>query len=61
MTKTITRDRPAQEPGGLECSRCGCIFIGEPWHKFCAVCAHEVALELRAIQMTGSTTKPEKP
>lgn len=34
----IKRDRPAQEPGGVECQACGCIFIGEEWHSVCAVC-----------------------
>lgn len=31
-------DRPAHEPGGCQCIRCGCIFIGEEWHELCAVC-----------------------
>lgn len=34
----VKRDRPAQEPGGVECQTCGCIFIGEEWHSVCAVC-----------------------
>jgi rubrerythrin len=33
------RDRPAKNPGGMECEVCGCIFIGEEWHGRCAVCA----------------------
>ena len=32
------RDRPTSEPGGCECSRCGCIFIGGPVHDVCGVC-----------------------
>lgn len=44
------RDRPAGEPGGCECHRCGCIFIGEEWHQFCAVCIKEVAHELSEAQ-----------
>jgi len=32
------RNRPAQEPGGCECSTCGVIFIGAEWHTECAVC-----------------------
>lgn len=32
------RDRPARNPGGMECAKCECIFIGEEWHTFCAVC-----------------------
>ena len=31
-------DRPTNEPGGMECGRCGCIFIGAEWHALCAVC-----------------------
>ena len=33
-----SRDRPAKQPGGQECSECGCIFIGEEWHALCRVC-----------------------
>lgn len=32
------RDRSAEEPGGCECSECGAIFIGEPWHSLCGAC-----------------------
>lgn len=31
-------DRPAAEPGGMECEECGRIFIGAEWHALCAVC-----------------------
>ncbi len=31
-------DRPAIEPGGMECVTCGMIFIGEEWHLYCAKC-----------------------
>ncbi len=34
-----SRDRPATEPGGMECIECGCIFIGAEWHAKCAACA----------------------
>ena len=36
-----SRDRPTTEPGGCECDKCGCIFIGAEWHAVCAVCAEE--------------------
>ena len=32
-------DRPATEPGGMECMDCGVIFVGAEWHDRCAVCA----------------------
>ncbi|CAJ2836655.1 hypothetical protein [Burkholderia pseudomallei] len=32
-------NRPSDNPGGMECSKCGCIFIGGPEHDVCAVCA----------------------
>jgi hypothetical protein len=32
------RDRAARNPGGRECDRCGCVFIGEEWHHLCAAC-----------------------
>lgn len=32
-------NRPSDSPGGMECSKCGCIFIGGPEHDVCAVCA----------------------
>jgi hypothetical protein len=31
-------DRPTNEPGGMECMKCGCIFIGAEWHSYCRVC-----------------------
>lgn len=31
-------DRPATNPGGMDCQECGVIFIGEEWHSRCAVC-----------------------
>lgn len=32
------RDRPAANPGGMECEECGGIFIGEEWHSRCKIC-----------------------
>ena len=32
------KNRPAQNPGGMECTSCGAIFIGEEWHSECGVC-----------------------
>lgn len=31
-------DRPTNEPGGMECVECQCIFIGAEWHSRCRVC-----------------------
>lgn len=31
-------DRPTNEPGGMECEECQCIFIGAEWHSRCRVC-----------------------
>lgn len=36
MSKTY--DRPATNPGGMECLECGVIFVGEEWHGRCALC-----------------------
>lgn len=33
-----SKNRPASNPGGMECMTCGDFFIGEEWHKECAVC-----------------------
>lgn len=35
----VSRDRPAKEPGGMECQSCWTIFIGEPFHDLCGRCA----------------------
>ena len=43
MTQQPNRDRPARNPGGMECEKCGAIFIGEEWHVYCAVCVDEIA------------------
>jgi hypothetical protein len=32
-------NRPTDEPGGIECMKCGRIFIGGPEHDVCGVCA----------------------
>lgn len=38
MAAKPNRDRPARNPGGVVCVRCGCIFIGEEWHTLCLLC-----------------------
>lgn len=45
-----SRDRPTSEPGGCECMRCGCIFIGAEWHTLCRVCVEETAAEIAKVQ-----------
>lgn len=47
---TTKRDRPARNPGGVECTRCGCIFVGEEWHQFCLVCVELTATEIAKEQ-----------
>jgi hypothetical protein len=49
-TPRPNRDRPARNPGGCECTRCDCIFIGEEWHTLCGVCVEEVAKEIADAQ-----------
>jgi hypothetical protein len=31
MSERVNRDRPAKNPGGMQCERCDEIFIGEAW------------------------------
>lgn len=38
MSERAKRDRPAGNPGGMQCERCGDEFIGEEWHACCAIC-----------------------
>jgi Zn finger protein HypA/HybF involved in hydrogenase expression len=38
MTMDAKRDRPATNPGGMQCENCDEIFIGEEWHSYCAIC-----------------------
>lgn len=45
MTEQPNRNRPAYNPGGMECEKCGAIFIGADWHYYCGVCVEEVAAE----------------
>jgi Zn finger protein HypA/HybF involved in hydrogenase expression len=35
---TLRRDRAATNPGGMQCENCDEIFVGEPWHMYCATC-----------------------
>jgi len=50
MVKTINRDRPAKNPGGMQCEKCDEIFVGEEWHVLCGICIKEVADDLAAAQ-----------
>jgi hypothetical protein len=47
-TETTNRDRPARNPGGIECQRCKCIFVGEKWHTLCRVCMATEMAKARA-------------
>lgn len=46
----VSRGRPSPTPGGCECQRCGCIFVGDESHQFCGVCVDIVSKELKRIQ-----------
>jgi hypothetical protein len=38
------RNRDAREPGGVQCEKCGSVFIGAEWHVLCGMCIdHGVA------------------
>jgi hypothetical protein len=50
MVEKANRDRPATNPGGMECQRCNNIFVGEEWHEFCGICIQEVADEIAVAQ-----------
>lgn len=50
MAERITRDRPAKNPGGMQCEKCDEIFIGEEWHVFCAICIQQAADDLAEKQ-----------
>jgi hypothetical protein len=39
--KQVDRNRPTMAPGGCECSKCGCVFIGGETHTECGICANE--------------------
>lgn len=56
---TPERNRPAKNPGGMQCERCDEIFIGEEWHQFCGLCikivADEIARSQRAISTSNQT------
>ncbi len=54
-TEPINRDRPSSAPGGCECMECGCTFIGDESHQFCAVCVENVAERLWQAQQGEPT------
>jgi hypothetical protein len=39
----IARDRPTENPGGMQCELCDEIFIGDESHSMCGVCVAKVA------------------
>ena len=39
--KETDLNRATMAPGGCECSKCGCIFIGGETHTECGICANE--------------------
>jgi hypothetical protein len=58
---TINRNRPAKNPGGMQCERCDEIFVGEDWHSFCAVCVEIISKELFEEQTAnGESTEGSK-
>ena len=44
------RDRPAKNPGGVQCERCDAIFVGEEWHTLCGICIDVVAAAIAKDQ-----------
>ncbi|RWF44251.1 MAG: hypothetical protein EOS65_02425 [Mesorhizobium sp.] len=48
-------DRPAQEPGGMECMECGVIFVGSEAHSFCAICANNGWFPMAVAPKDGRT------
>lgn len=52
-------DRPATNPGGMECIECGVIFVGEEWHYVCAVC--DKAMQDKFIADTAYRNRATSP
>lgn len=44
------RNRPSSNPGGMQCSKCDEIFVGDEMHQFCGLCIKEVAAGIAAAQ-----------
>jgi hypothetical protein len=53
MTERAKRDRPTQNPRAKICKKCRKAFVGEQWHKYCAICIEKVATEIAAEQLKG--------
>src|SRR5262249_30922642 len=53
MAERAKRDRPARYPRAKNCMKCRNVFVGELWHKFCAICVEKVATEIAAEQLKG--------
>ncbi|RWL14859.1 MAG: hypothetical protein EOR57_31430 [Mesorhizobium sp.] len=47
-------DRPAADPGGMECMDCGVIFVGSAAHDQCAVCANNGWMPIETAPNDGS-------
>ena len=60
MTERINRDRPAKNPGGMQCERCDEIFIGEEWHAFCAICVQKNADEIARARLLAVSSAYRK-
>jgi len=50
MSERVNRDRPAANPGGMQCERCDEIFIGEEWHACCAICLEKLQQRQAALK-----------
>ncbi len=48
--KDKNRDRPARNPSGMVCGKCGKFFTGEDTHVFCAICVDEIAKTIATAQ-----------
>jgi hypothetical protein len=51
MTERAKRNRPTHNPKPLVCMKCRQAFVGELWHKFCAICVKKVAVEIATEQL----------
>lgn len=48
------RDRPARNPGGMQCEECDEIFIGEDWHAYCGICVEKIAAKIADAQQRAA-------
>lgn len=57
--KETDRNRATMTPGGCECSKCGCIFIGGIEHDVCGICVNELQARIIAAIHDYGLMRPE--